>query len=149
MNTCPVYRRSGGLSYGATYAGPIGLIIDPTFDKRKYSTLPFASTMNGSCSNVCPVKINIHEQIYAWRRELASTHEIPALKQTMMKAAGVLMGKPALFRAALKAADSALRHLPRFAIYNKLNAWGEKREMPDAPGQSFRDWYRANRGKKS
>jgi L-lactate dehydrogenase complex protein LldF len=35
MNTCPVYRRSGGLSYGATYSGPIGIIIDPTFNARK------------------------------------------------------------------------------------------------------------------
>ena len=58
MNTCPVYRRSGGLSYGATYSGPIGLIIDPTFNAHKYSNLPFVSTLNGSCSNVCPVKIN-------------------------------------------------------------------------------------------
>jgi hypothetical protein len=54
---CPVYRRSGGLSYGATYSGPIGLIIDPTFYQRKYSNLPFASSLNGCCSNVCPVKI--------------------------------------------------------------------------------------------
>ena len=43
MNACPVYRRSGGLSYGATYSGPIGLILDPTFDRRKYSALPFSS----------------------------------------------------------------------------------------------------------
>ena len=77
MNTCPVYRRSGGLSYGATYSGPIGLIIDPTFNAHKYSKLPFASTLNGSCSNVCPVKINIHEQITrlaqgAWWRRMSS-----------------------------------------------------------------------------
>ena len=44
MNTCPVYRRSGGLSYGATYSGPIGVIIDPTFNLREYSTLPLRST---------------------------------------------------------------------------------------------------------
>ena len=56
MNTCPVYRRSGGLSYGATYSGPIGVIIDPTFNLRKYSSLPFASTLNGSCTSVCPVQ---------------------------------------------------------------------------------------------
>jgi L-lactate dehydrogenase complex protein LldF len=68
MATCPVYRRSGGLSYDATYAGPIGLIVNPTIDLHKYSSLPFASTLNGSCTNVCPVKINIHEQIFAWRR---------------------------------------------------------------------------------
>ncbi len=95
MNTCPVYRRSGGLSYGATYSGPIGLIIDPTFNKRKYSTLPFSSTMNGSCTNVCPVKINIHEQIFAWRKVLVEEHHIPALKQGMMKAAGAVLSRPA------------------------------------------------------
>ena len=67
MNTCPVYRRSGGLVYGGTYSGPIGAIINPTFDLKRYSALPFASTLNGSCTNVCPVKINIHEQIYKWR----------------------------------------------------------------------------------
>ena len=56
MNTCPVYRRSGGLSYGSTYMGPIGIIMMPTFDVRRYSELPFSSTLNGSCTNVCPVK---------------------------------------------------------------------------------------------
>jgi L-lactate dehydrogenase complex protein LldF len=44
MNTCPVYRRSGGLSYGFTYMGPIGIIMMPTIDIRRYSELPFAST---------------------------------------------------------------------------------------------------------
>src|SRR6516165_11233082 len=122
MNTCPVYRRSGGLSYGATYSGPIGLIIDPTFNQRKYSNLPFASTLNGSCSNVCPVKINIHEQIYAWRRELVKQHEVPLVKKSMMKAAGELLSRPAAYRAAIAAADVALAHLPRFVIYNGMNA---------------------------
>jgi ferredoxin len=122
MNTCPVYRRSGGLSYGATYSGPIGLIIDPTFNKRKYSNLPFASSLNGSCSNVCPVKINIHEQIYAWRRVLAEQHEVPLAKRAAMKAAGELLSRPAAYRAAIAAADVALAHLPRFVIYNGLNA---------------------------
>jgi L-lactate dehydrogenase complex protein LldF len=118
MNTCPVYRRSGGLSYGATYSGPIGLIIDPTFNQRKYSNLPFASTLNGSCSNVCPVKINIHEQIYAWRRVLVERHETPLAKRVEIKAAGELLSRPAAYRAAITAADMALAHLPRFVIYN-------------------------------
>jgi L-lactate dehydrogenase complex protein LldF len=50
--------------------GPIGIIMVPTFDTRRYSELTFASTINGSCSNVCPVHINIHEQIYQWREEM-------------------------------------------------------------------------------
>ena len=142
MNTCPVYRRSGGLSYGATYSGPIGLIIDPTFNARKYSNLPFASSLNGSCSNVCPVKINIHEQIYAWRRVLVERHEMPLAKKAAMKAAGALLSRPAAYRAAIAAADIALAHLPRFVIYNGLNAWGKHREMPHPPKQTFHSWYR-------
>src|SRR6266436_4020838 len=148
MNTCPVYRRSGGLSYGATYSGPIGLIIDPTFNKRKYSSLPFASSLNGSCSNVCPVKINIHEQIYAWRRVLVQEHEVPLAKKAAMKAAGMLLSRPAAYRAAIAAADTALAHLPRFVIYNGLNAWGKHREVPHPPKQTFHSWYHANRGAK-
>jgi L-lactate dehydrogenase complex protein LldF len=145
MNTCPVYRRSGGLSYGATYSGPIGLIIDPTFNARKYSNLPFASSLNGSCSNVCPVKINIHEQIYAWRRVLVERHEVPLAKKAAMKAAGALLSQPAAYRAAIAAADIALAHLPRFVIYNGLNAWGKHREVPHPPKQTFHSWYHANR----
>jgi L-lactate dehydrogenase complex protein LldF len=146
MNTCPVYRRSGGLSYGATYSGPIGLIIDPTFNARKYSNLPFASSLNGSCTNVCPVKINIHEQIYAWRRELVKRHEVPLAKKAAMKAAGELLSHPAAYRAAIAVADAALAHLPRFVIYNGLNAWGKHREVPHPPAQTFHSWYQANRG---
>jgi L-lactate dehydrogenase complex protein LldF len=146
MNTCPVYRRSGGLSYGATYSGPIGLIIDPTFNARKYSRLPFASTLNGSCTNVCPVKINIHEQIYAWRRELVKQDEVPLVKRAAMKAAGELLSRPAAYRAATAAADAALAHLPRFVIYNGLNAWGKHREVPHPPKETFHAWHRKNRG---
>jgi L-lactate dehydrogenase complex protein LldF len=149
MNTCPVYRRSGGLSYGATYSGPIGLIIDPTFNARKYSNLPFASTLNGSCSNVCPVKINIHEQIYAWRRELVKQHEVPFAKKAAMKAAGELLSRPAAYRAAIAATRTALDHLPDFVVYNPLNAWGKGRDVPQPPRQTFHAWYHASRGGKS
>ena len=146
MNTCPVYRRSGGLSYGATYSGPIGLIIDPTFNARKYSNLPFASTLNGSCTNVCPVKINIHEQIYAWRNVLVQQHETPFVKRAAMKAAGALFARPAMYRAAIERTNDALASLPRFAIYNGLNAWGKNREMPHPPAETFHQWYARNRG---
>ena len=148
MNTCPVYRRSGGLSYGATYSGPIGVIIDPTFDIRKYSNLPFASTLNGSCTSVCPVKINIHDQIYKWRRVIAERNQLPFVKKATMKAAGKLFGNPKLYRAALAATETALEDLPRFAIYNWFNPWGRQREVPRPPVKTFRQWYIENRGKR-
>ena len=145
MNTCPVYRRSGGLSYGATYSGPIGIIIDPVFDIRKYSHLPYASTLNGSCTNVCPVKINIHEQIYKWRQVMAERNQLPLVKKEAIRIIGKVMSEPRLYRAAISATGLAIEHLPRFAIYNWLNPWGRQREVPEPPKQSFRSWYVENR----
>jgi len=145
MNTCPVYRRSGGLSYGATYSGPIGVIIDPTFNLRKYSALPFASTLNGSCTSVCPVKINIHEQIYKWRQIIAERHALPFVKKEAMTIAGKLLSSPKLYRAAVEAAGAGVEHLPRIMMYNRLNAWGRQREVPAAPALTFRQWYLWNR----
>jgi L-lactate dehydrogenase complex protein LldF len=66
MNTCPVYRRSGGLSYGSTYMGPIGIIMMPTFDIRRYSELPF-------CRQASPSIIS------TWR---ASPHRSSPLSRT-------------------------------------------------------------------
>jgi L-lactate dehydrogenase complex protein LldF len=77
---------------------------------------------------------------------MAETHELPMMKKAMMKAAGVLLASPTLYRAALPVADSALRHLPRFIIYNRLNTWGRGRDVPHAPKQTFHQWYRENRG---
>jgi L-lactate dehydrogenase complex protein LldF len=146
MNTCPVYRRSGGLSYGSTYSGPIGVIIDPTFNLRKYSALPFASTLNGSCSNVCPVRIDIHEQIYAWRKVIAERNQLPLVKREAMRVAGRILGSPRLYRAAVEAAAAGIDHLPRFMLYNPFNAWGRQREVPGVPPTTFRQWYLKHRG---
>ena len=148
MNTCPVYRRRGGLSYGATYSGPIGVIIDPTFNLRKYSALPFASTLNGSCTSVCPVRINIHEQIYKWREVIAARNQLPIAKKEAMRMAGKVLASPKLYRAAVEAAGAGVAHLPRFMMYNRLNAWGRQREVPEAPPATFRQWYLANRARK-
>lgn len=147
MNTCPVFRRSGGLSYGATYSGPIGLILDPTMNRRKYSKLPYASTLNGSCTNVCPVKINIHEQIFEWRKVMASEHQPAVAERAMMKAAGVVLSNPRAYRAAVAGADRALRVLPQFAVDIPLNPWATPgRETPQAPRETFHQWYRRTDG---
>ena len=149
MNTCPVYRRSGGLSYGATYMGPIGLITMPAADVRRYRELPFSSTINGSCSNVCPVQINIHEQIYQWREVMDDNGGFSTTKKAAMKLAGALLSNPKAWRAAAEAGDAALRVLPHFAVYNRLNAWGRHRDVPTAPTETFHQWWARNRGKDS
>ncbi len=62
MNTCPVYRQTGGHAYGSVYPGPIGAILTPQLEQMKHAqSLPFASSLCGACYEVCPVKINIPE----------------------------------------------------------------------------------------
>jgi L-lactate dehydrogenase complex protein LldF len=72
MNTCPVYRRSGGHSYGTTVPGPIGAVLTPGLDLDRYGALPFASTLCGSCTAVCPVKIDLDAQLYRWRQHVTT-----------------------------------------------------------------------------
>ncbi|QZA80144.1 lactate utilization protein B [Deefgea piscis] len=146
MNTCPVYRRSGGLSYGSVYPGPIGVILNPAIDLHRYRALPYASTMNGSCTSVCPVKINIHEQIYQWRRIISEKQELPLLRRGALDVAAKVLASPALFRRVIAGVDQISREFPRALIYNPLNAWGLQREIPDAPKATFHQWWAKNRG---
>ncbi len=150
MNTCPIYRRSGGHSYDYTIPGPIGSILSPNIDMRKHSSLPFASTLCGSCSDVCPVKIDIHTQLYKWRQIIAKEGHLPASKRWSMRMAGWLMAHPTLFRLSGKVGRRILSILPRQLVYGRWNEWGKAREMPPPPAQSFHDWYLNNRnnGKK-
>jgi L-lactate dehydrogenase complex protein LldF len=145
MNTCPVYRRGGGLSYGATYSGPIGVILDPGLNPSKYRELPYHSSLCGSCSEVCPVKIDISDQIYKWRRVMADRGYLRLAKKIGMSALGTTLALPSLFDVGETVAETALAHLPRFVLYNPLNPWGKHRELPAVPKQTFRQWYQENR----
>ncbi|GAB4421719.1 MAG: lactate utilization protein B [Bacteroidia bacterium] len=142
MNTCPVYRRSGGHSYDATVPGPIGSILSPGIDMKKYASLPFASTLCGSCSDVCPVKIDIHTQLYKWRQVIAKEGHLPASKRVPIRLLSWLMTRGDRYRLAGRLGRWALRHLPRFLVYAPANTWGQSRELPEAPLQSFQEWYR-------
>lgn len=145
MNTCPIYRRSGGYSYGSTVPGPIGSILSPGLDLKKHKSLPFASTLCGSCSDVCPVKINIHEQLYEWRQVVAGEKEDNFFKRLSMKIAGKILANPKKLKKWGRLARIALRNFPRMLIYNGLNAWGKGRELPVPPKESFNEWYKKNR----
>ena len=144
FNTCPVYRRSGGHSYHSVIAGPIGSILSPNLDMAKHADLPFASTLCGSCSNVCPVKIDIHEQLYKWRQVLVKEGHVDPKKTMAMKVMANTLSSPTLYRLAGKAARTTLKYAP-FMANNKFNAWYIHREMPEVPKSSFGEWYGKNR----
>lgn len=143
FNTCPVYRRSGGHSYHSAVAGPIGSILSPNLDMKANSDLPFASTLCGSCTNVCPVKINIHEQLWKWRQVIVAEGHVEQSKKIGMKSMAFLFSKPSLYRFVGKSGRLIMRVFP-FIINNRLNVWYKQREMPSAPKESFREWYLKN-----
>jgi L-lactate dehydrogenase complex protein LldF len=144
MNTCPIYRRSGGFSYNSTVPGPIGSILSPGLDLKKHSSLPFASTLCGSCTDVCPVKINIHEQLYEWRQEVTKSQGDFA-KGLSMKLANGIFKSPLAYKISGSLMRNALKSLPNSLIYHPLNVWGKNRNLPDAPKESFQQWYQKNR----
>lgn len=144
FNTCPVYRRSGGHSYHTAIAGPIGAILAPNLDMKKYADLPFASTLCGSCSNVCPVKIDIHSQLYQWRQVITEEGYSPKSKAAAMEVMAVTLSKPAIFNIAGRAGRWLIKYIP-FFVNNRFNPWYRQRDMPAPPKQSFTQWYKKNR----
>lgn len=70
LNACPVYKNIGGHAYGATYSGPIGSIITPNLQGMdEFKHLSYASSLCGACTEVCAVKINLHELLLDNRQE--------------------------------------------------------------------------------
>jgi L-lactate dehydrogenase complex protein LldF len=145
MNTCPVYRRSGGHSYGSTVPGPIGSVLTPGLDLEKYAALPFASTLCGSCTAVCPVKIDLDAQLYRWRQIVVDAGLVGSAKRGVATLGAIVLAKPRLFGVAGHVARVALRILPRSLLRRLSGSWSRDRELPAVPSQSFRAWYKANR----
>ena len=148
MNTCPVYRRSGGYSYSYFIPGPIGINLGMLHDPQKHSGNVSACSLCLSCSNVCPAMVDLGEQIYVWRQKLDGFGQANSQKKMMSKGMQFLMERPSLFHSALKMAPIANK-LPRFFLYNGLNAWGKEREMPCFAKQSFEAWWKQNHQKKN
>ena len=145
MNTCPVFRRSGGHSYAATVPGPIGSILEPARDPERHRSLPFACSLCGSCAGVCPVKIDLPRQLRVGRRDLAERGLVaPLPRRVFGLAAWVLREAPRYERAALLI-RVASRLLPSALLERYSKPWSAQRALPDVPRRSFREQYRARK----
>lgn len=148
MNTCPVYRRSGGHSYGYIVPGPIGSILGASRDSKAHNTLPYACTLCASCTNVCPVKIDLHDELLVLRKKITKEKHLPASKRFAMKTAGKILSSPKLYKVAGGAVRMALK-MPRFFVYNRFNDWGKDRDLPPLPKKTFKQMMKErNKGKK-
>jgi L-lactate dehydrogenase complex protein LldF len=149
MNTCPVYRRSGGHSYQATVPGPIGSILNPARDPHAHASLPFACSLCGSCTDVCPVRINLHEQLLIMRRQRPIQKELSWTKRWAMKAFSWLALHPRLFAGCGWIARQLLLLLPKRLVSNRWNPWTRQRDLPLPPRASFARQYRSYQRQKS
>ena len=145
LNTCPVFRRSGGYSYGFVLPGPIGSVLAPGADPRAYRTLPFASPLCLSCRDVCPVKVDLPDQLYRWRQRLGARRLVGLRKRLAMRVMGWVLARPRAYRAAGWLGRWGLRRLPGRVRRALAGPWTRHRELPQAPAESFGEWYRAHR----
>jgi L-lactate dehydrogenase complex protein LldF len=146
LNTCPVYRRSGGYSYGAVIPGPIGSVLSALRDPRAHADLPFASSLCGSCSDVCPVKIDLHHELLALRRELAGRGLVPLGKRLSMKLMSFVMQRPWLYALAGRVGRFLLRAAPWALRLGPGAAWARQRALPPGPKASFRELWEREQG---
>lgn len=136
MNTCPVYRRSGGYSYTYFIPGPIGINLGMLKDAKKYSGNVSACTLCCSCDNVCPVKIDLSGQIYRWRQTLDSLGKADRIKKTISSGMQFVYEHPALYAASLRVAP-VVNHLPEWLTDVHINAWAQGHAMPVFAKKSF------------
>ena len=100
MNTCPVYRRSGGYSYSYFIPGPIGINLGMLRSPAAHAGNMSACSLCMSCQEVCPVKVDLGDQIYRWRQSLPALGKANPLKRALSDGMGLVFGHPTLYNAA-------------------------------------------------
>ncbi|MCF6525506.1 LutB/LldF family L-lactate oxidation iron-sulfur protein [Streptomyces sp. JJ36] len=158
LNVCPVYERTGGHAYGSVYPGPIGAILGPQLrglESELDRSLPYASSLCGACYDVCPVKIDIPEVLVHLRTRVVEEKRggVPPPERLAMRAAGWALGSPGRLAAAQRAAGAGGRVLGSRRrggrlgrLPGPLSRWSDARDTPAPARESFRAWWRRNRG---
>jgi L-lactate dehydrogenase complex protein LldF len=148
INVCPVYRQIGGHSYGSIYPGPIGAVLTPLLGGYdEYKELPYASSLCGACTEVCPVKIPLHELLLKHRQVIVEKEgKAPIAEKLLMKAFGLGAASPALYKIGSKMAPAAMNPFTHGDKISKgpgpMKAWTDIREFPAPNKERFRDWFK-------
>ncbi len=140
MNTCPVYRRSGGYSYTYFIPGPIGINLGMARDAKKYHDNASACSLCCSCDNVCPAKVNLSEQIYSWRQELKSFGKASMTKEVMSWGMKTVFDRPSLYNLSLKCSP-LINAAVTCSQAASLHLWGKGRNLPEFAKESFHSMW--------
>ena len=168
LNVCPVYEKVGGHAYGSVYPGPIGSILTPQLRGTSSAvdrSLPYASTLCGACFDVCPVRIPIPDLLVHMRHRVVESKKAEASQKVadkrglpfrmhtepaLMASASWLMSDARRWSAATKASGLGGRLLGRAdhlgPLPYPLSKWTNARDVPIPPTESFRSWWKRERG---
>ncbi|MGN6640480.1 MAG: LutB/LldF family L-lactate oxidation iron-sulfur protein [Mucilaginibacter sp.] len=140
LNACPVYKNIGGHTYETTYSGPIGSIITPHMrGMEEFKHLSYASSLCGRCTEVCPVKIDIHKMLLLNRRD-AVKDQIYTKKEEWGWA---IWKKGMLSRKMMDFFSGRTKNFFLRTFFRKT--WGHLREMPKVADKSFsKTWTEKN-----
>ncbi|GAA4310172.1 LutB/LldF family L-lactate oxidation iron-sulfur protein [Compostibacter hankyongensis] len=142
LNACPVYKNIGGHTYGTTYSGPIGAVITPHLrGMDEYKHLSYASSLCGNCTEVCAVKINLHELLLVNRHEAVDKN----LGSGAEKMSWFLWKQASLSRRLMNMAKGSTKNWVISKMFRK--AWGDRRELPEFAPKSFNQLWKERKGK--
>lgn len=137
LNNCPVYKNIGGHTYGATYSGPIGSVITPYLKTmHDYKHLSFASSLCGKCTEVCPVKINLHELLLYNRNDSVKRKEYKFSDKIVMFGWKTVM----LHRWMIDFASAKIKNIVIKKFFEKV--WGPRRAIPEVKPKSFHQLWK-------
>ena len=140
LNACPVYKNIGGHTYSTAYSGPIGSVITPHLKNMdEWKHLSYASSLCGNCTEVCAVKINLHELLLENRYEAVEEGNTSFAERTAWK-----MWKQAmLHRRFMNMGSSQMKN---WVINKFLKDWKKHRGDIEFPKKSFNEMWRAKYG---
>ncbi|MYE27271.1 MAG: iron-sulfur cluster-binding protein, partial [Chloroflexi bacterium] len=141
QNACPVYRTMGGHAYGWVYGGPIGAVLTPLFVGLENATpLPHASSLCGSCKQVCPVDIDLPRMLLDLRWDLVREGESKAGWDAAMKMWAIGMTSPTRFALGGKAARAGQAIMGDY-MPGVLGNWSKHRDFPEFAPKPFRQLW--------
>lgn len=137
LNACPVYKNIGGHTYETTYSGPIGSIITPHMaGMKEFKHLSYASSLCGKCTEVCPVKIDIHKMLLLNRRDSVEQRLSPFSEKMGWKGWKIGMLK----RKTMDMMGGKFKNLMLRNFFKK--SWGKHRELPEVAEKSFSEQWK-------
>ncbi len=142
QNACPVYRSTGGHAYGWVYGGPIGAVLTPLFvGLENAQPLPHASSLCGSCKQVCPVDIDLPQMLLDLRWDLVREGQAKAGWGTAMKLWAIGMTSPKRFVLGGKAARAGQQIMGEY-MPGILGNWTKHRDFPEFAPKPFRQLWK-------